>query len=290
MASQPRTRQYFDWGHVNWLVEPKDSEGGRISVGEVTFYPLCGEPEHSHFGEEQVLYVLSGNGAQSVNGETTSLRQGDTAHIPPYSTHTLSNSSETEDLKMLVFYSTARFRPPLISPADTSIESEGNIDLAAFIDLGLTEKLLNHLSQALKLSLRLLDTSGNSLVVSSGLPGLCREKSEEEYCLRHIQAAIAKDDDSQTPYFSSCCGGVSCLIIPVISGQEIFGYIKCGEFFIIPEDRLEMKRKLADEGGLADSQIEALLAGIIIEKKAACTVRPSRQWPWPAISPKVEWL
>lgn len=268
LAGLPRTRQYFDWGHVSWLVEPKDNEGGRISVGEVTFYPLCGEPDHSHFGEEQVLYVLSGSGVQSINGETTSLRQGDTAHIPPYSTHALSNSSETEDLKMLAFYSTARFRPPLVSPAEAPIEPKRNIDLGAFIDLGLTEKLLNQLSQALKLSLRLLDASGNSLVVSSGLPGLCREKGEGEHCRLHIQAAINKERDSRTPYFSSCCGGVSCLIIPVISGQEICGYIKCGEFFIIPDDRLEMKKKLANEEGLADDRIEALLAGIIIEKKS----------------------
>ncbi len=109
-SGQPRTKQFFDWGQANWLVEPQGFGANRLIVGEVTYYPNRGEPEHLHFSEEQVIYVITGRGFQIVNGQKTPMKKGETFFLKPHITHAITNDSE-EDLTILCIYGPSRRGP-----------------------------------------------------------------------------------------------------------------------------------------------------------------------------------
>lgn len=269
LSGQPRTKQFFDWGNVNWLVEPVGPAVESISVGEITFYPNCGEPEHSHYGEEQVLHVISGQGIHEVNGQVASLKTGDTVYLPPYCSHSLTNTSK-EDLVLLGVYSHHRSKNPILKLEDVHEEGVSNLDLASIIDLEITGRLLNNLSQALKLSLSLFDASGKCLIKSDRQSLLCRKMGESgQHCREHISEAFRRLVDSAASLFTPCCGQISSIIIPVISGQSICGYIKCGEFFITPNDSAAMAEYVVNNcGALAGSDCDELLADISVEKKS----------------------
>lgn len=97
------SRQEFPWGAAVWLTEPDAETMSRVTVGFITFYPFCTQPEHSHRNEEQVLYVISGKGESVVDGEAFPLSPGSYLHIRPHARHVVVNSSP-EDLCILVVY------------------------------------------------------------------------------------------------------------------------------------------------------------------------------------------
>jgi len=267
-SGQPRTMQFFDWGQANWLVEPQDLGANSLFVGQVTYYPNRGEPEHLHFGEEQVIYIISGRGFHIVNGHKSPLRQGETIYLQPHITHAITNDSD-EDMSVLCIYGPSR-RPAQLLPGEAlsgQCDRAQQMDLASVIDVEITSRLLKRLSQALGLSLRLLDANGRCLIDCGGLPLLCRElERNEDHCQRHIQAAINNVTDFDSLCFCACCGQVSSLIIPIVSGNMILGYIKCGEFFITPEDQTGMAAYLEREFALSETEARRLIGSLNIEK------------------------
>jgi quercetin dioxygenase-like cupin family protein len=74
----------FDWGTIKWLVTPHLDEGAGLTTGEVIIYPGQGHAPHVHPKEEEVIYVISGEGEQTVgDGEPPfPIREGDAVYIP----------------------------------------------------------------------------------------------------------------------------------------------------------------------------------------------------------------
>ena len=78
--------------------------GHRITTHEVTGdYDMVfgetpsntdGPPPHHHNFYHEVFIITEGSMEFIVNGETNTLRKGDTINIPPQSIHTFSNTSE----------------------------------------------------------------------------------------------------------------------------------------------------------------------------------------------------
>ena len=95
--------QKFDWGEMIWLHEPSNFLTERLSAGLIKFRPNMSQGSHVHFGEEQILYVISGEGIHVVNGEKENISEGMLLHCPPYSEHEVINTG-TVDLVFLIIY------------------------------------------------------------------------------------------------------------------------------------------------------------------------------------------
>ena len=99
--------QVFDWGRLNWLSEPKVTAAEHFSAGVVNLEPGKGHERHNHPYSEEVLYVISGKGVQTVELESGTLEQeigpGTLVHIPTAIYHSTINSGETP-LQMIAIY------------------------------------------------------------------------------------------------------------------------------------------------------------------------------------------
>ncbi len=71
--------QKFEWGEVLWLHEPENSSE-RLSAGLVKFFPGSRQGQHLHFGEEQILFALSGRGIHRLNGKEEVISEGMLIH------------------------------------------------------------------------------------------------------------------------------------------------------------------------------------------------------------------
>ena len=94
----------FEWGTIKWLVTPHLDEGAGLTVGEVIIYPGQGHAPHDHPGEEEVIYVISGEGDQTVgDAPAFPIREGDAIYIPAATTHSTYNTT-WRPLRLSVVY------------------------------------------------------------------------------------------------------------------------------------------------------------------------------------------
>lgn len=94
----------FDWGIVKWLVAPSITEGANITFGEVILLPGVGHDRHNHPAAEEILYVLSGEGLQTLNDEEPfPVKAGDTIYVPTGMFHSTLNTGWAP-LRLLALY------------------------------------------------------------------------------------------------------------------------------------------------------------------------------------------
>jgi hypothetical protein len=73
----------FDWGTIKWHVTPSAVPGATSSLGEVVLYPGQGHATHVHEAADEVLYVIEGEGVQTVgDDEGFPVRAGDAVWVP----------------------------------------------------------------------------------------------------------------------------------------------------------------------------------------------------------------
>ncbi len=267
--SQLGKAQNFEWGNILWFVEPDNLDIERMSVGLITFYPRTVQEEHLHSGDEQVIYVVSGAGTHIIDDETHGLRPGDLRHIHPYTRHKVVNDSDDE-LKLIIVYTPSKFQRLLAQPP-VARQALGEADLRAVIDFDVLRALLNKLSEAIGLSLTVLDPAGEAVLKTDNYPGLCARLGGVGHCGRYVRKAIGELDHSGRPHLFLCCSGVASIIIPIFDGAAVIGYIRCGQVFLSKPDPEELQStfgSLAERYAIPTGDLLAGAAAIRIEIKS----------------------
>ena len=232
--------QKFDWGSIFWLIEPEE-ETDRVSVGLVTFAPHMVQEEHSHIREEQVLYVLEGEGSHSIDGRHAKLHAGSYIHLPPHSRHQVTNESNGE-LRMLIVYTPSKIQHLLTLPVENTHSDKDSVT-QPFFDVEVIRPLIGKLSQALGLSLAILDPQGKCLIKTENHPRMCSylaEITQGAYCQEHLDKVFKEITDYNKPHFFFCCCNIASIIIPISYGDKIQAYLKCGEIFLSKEDKEQL--------------------------------------------------
>ena len=95
--------QVFDWGKLKWLSEPLVTNAEKFSMGVVLLEPGKGHSTHNHPGVEEILYIVSGEGEQTVGDETRQVSPGMLIHIPPDVFHSTINTG-WDQMKLIAIY------------------------------------------------------------------------------------------------------------------------------------------------------------------------------------------
>jgi phosphonatase-like hydrolase len=94
----------FEWGTLKWLCNAKLLPGAGQTTGICHILPGRRNPVHYHPNCEEVLYMLSGQGAHSFDEKSIPLRAGSTIRIPAGVRHNLSNTG-SETIVCLISFS-----------------------------------------------------------------------------------------------------------------------------------------------------------------------------------------
>lgn len=216
--------QKFDWGEVTWLHEPSNLLTQRLSAGLVKFFPGKKQTRHVHFGEEQILYVIKGQGIHKINGEEKKLEKGMLIHCPPYSEHEVINTSQ-EELVFLITYT-----PSKLMEIHQNLSIVNDKHILDIVDIEVLENIPKEVSELLKLSVVITDNNNNDITKPINLnrfcslcksAGLCKEK-ESKY-----ESELNKQDK-----VFECCNNIITIIVPILMGDKIIGYVKCGHLII----------------------------------------------------------
>lgn len=229
--------QFFEWGSILWFVEPSNLDTEHMSIGLTTFYPKTTQEEHLHFGYEQVIYVVSGTGIQVVDGQEWALKPGDLKHLSPYTRHKVINDS-TEELRLIIVYTPTKFQQMLSQSVETLNIIDDN-DIRSYLDLEVIGGLLRKLSEALGLSLTIIDNHGEFIIKTDNFSKFCcllSEGSGGKHCQKNIKKAIQEIGDIGKPHLFLCCNEVASIIVPILNRNSVEGFIKCGEIYLTKQD------------------------------------------------------
>jgi len=118
----------FDWGTIKWLITPNLDGPVGLTTGEVIIYPGKGHDPHTHPGEEEVIYVVSGEGVQTVGDGTEPfpIREGDAFYIPKDTLHSTYNTT-WRPLRLLVTYTPGGAETGLDGLPDARILPAGEV-------------------------------------------------------------------------------------------------------------------------------------------------------------------
>ncbi|QNM06508.1 cupin domain-containing protein [Qiania dongpingensis] len=102
LISSPRPNMLGGEGTamVTPLFEKGEYRGHARLMSVLTLEPGCTVGEHKHEGEEEFVYILSGNAIYYDNGVQKEMKAGDTAITISGQTHRIDNKG-TESLKYL---------------------------------------------------------------------------------------------------------------------------------------------------------------------------------------------
>lgn len=101
--SKDVSTQLFDWGTLKWMATPAVNGSERFSAGVVQLEPGKGHDLHEHPDSDEILYVISGEGEQTIAGDTREVGAGEMMYIPASVEHGTINTG-WETLKLLAVY------------------------------------------------------------------------------------------------------------------------------------------------------------------------------------------
>lgn len=255
-------RQEFPWGSIDWLHSANGEGFGKTSLGMVTLGPGGRDPAHRHYDEEQVLYGMVGTCLQVVDGKVSTLTPGSWIHIPPRSTHEMSNPNLEPCSFLLV--ANPVLEPDLMRRAGsvTALEAKDSRlnDLVGRINLeGIQEKF----ASATGFGVTFTDALGVVLVQATNLPEFCRLCSVNRGPCEFLRRTIASGSEVGVEWLR-CRYGLVALRVPVVVLNTVVFYVTCGYVLLEPPDSgsFAAARVLANLSGEDPEEFEDLLSSI----------------------------
>ncbi|MBN2286869.1 MAG: PocR ligand-binding domain-containing protein [Tissierellales bacterium] len=219
-------KQEFEWGYINWIHEPDQTS--QMVIGHVIFYPYKEQEKHLHTGDEQMIYTISGRGEHWINNDYYPLENGSFYHIPPYSEHSIRNTSSIE-LEMIIVYNTSSLYLEELVPKINMMDWYYKAKLIDLVDIDILERLTEDLSKAIDLNISIFDEKGHLLTEMKKIPSFCIKYSKiNKNCdLKNLLQSIQHFDGDREVIHSCCCELVK-IDAPIYLLDNLIGYISCG--------------------------------------------------------------
>ena len=106
VRSEDVSTNVIPWGRVKWMTGPNVNGAEQFSAGVTELEPGKGHDIHTHPDSEEILFMLRGEGEQSVDGDRRDVGAGDMIYIPAGIEHGTWNTG-WEAMQILAVYAPA---------------------------------------------------------------------------------------------------------------------------------------------------------------------------------------
>lgn len=173
--------QSFDWGYIEWVYEPESKNSlNNMSIGIATILPNKRQNRHIHYGDEQVIYILSGEGNQLIGDRVFATKAGQIYHMEAGIIHETINQGN-EALKHIVISIPVQCKQNMLvqkKELDEFDSSEMSNDTIIINDE------IKHIYEAtinpLKMPVTILNMDGDIVIRGRNYPEFCKTN-----CLIH---------------------------------------------------------------------------------------------------------
>ncbi len=224
-------KQELDWGSIDWIFEPGEGSLDSMRVGISTMRPGTMQPRHIHYGDEQLMYVISGHGSQWIGDEETPLRPGAVYHISSGMSHESVNDGGEPIVKLLISIPALTETPKVRMNESERVRRQETIDKPEFLRDTVRE-LFRSMLAPLKVPLAIFDQNYELVYRSLEYPEYCRTvchvDEDWQNCEILKQACYWGPPQYEGASGNVCAHGLWLYTLPVESRGELLGYIKAG--------------------------------------------------------------
>lgn len=224
--------QQLDWGSIDWIFEPEPGSNDHMKVGISRMRPGSVQPLHVHSGDEQIAYIISGRGRQTINNEDVPIEPGRICHIGTGMSHETVNDGDTDIVKLLVSVpASLRDRVPLWRRPLPEPWLQARIDPKAFLRQTVQE-ISRQMLDPLRLPVAIYDAEGERVYRNQEYPSFCRSccavAEDERTCPLYREGAESTLSSYTRPLTFVCQYGLSLYVQPIICDAVPLGCIRAG--------------------------------------------------------------
>ncbi|MDO4287769.1 MAG: histidine kinase [Eubacterium sp.] len=249
--------QETDWGYVEWQhLREEGNPNQSLSVGKTLIFPGKTQIHHVHYGQEQVVYILSGEGLYTINGTTRRYGKGTVIYMEAGSTHETVNDTDAPLCELLISNPISGAREISMEAIQTMEASGSNLLYAA------TESLRSQLIDPLNLPLIIFDAQWQTVLQTPYFPDFCKrhcnpEKTPESCaCMKactFVGTASCKE--------FICPMNLRIYSVPIVHNGNLIGVVR-GGFILLSGSHTKKYQGLYDMPESAAHSIKKLLAEI----------------------------
>lgn len=167
--------QETDWGYVEWQhIHEEDNPRQSMNIGRTVILPGKHQVEHVHYGQEQLVYILSGEGIYVINGERRRCAEGAVLYMEAGSTHETINDTGEPICELLVSNPVSGAREITMREMKR-MDSSGKNALYAAV-----ESLRAPLIEPLNLPLTIFDAEWRTVLQTPHFPAFCKKHCDPE--------------------------------------------------------------------------------------------------------------
>lgn len=224
--------QSYEWGRIDW-VQLNEQAGSAIpvNIGFLTLEAGKQQRKHIHYGEKQILYIVSGTGTQIVEQEEIPCGTGDVLYIESGSAHETINRSDEPLVELVISFPSTQLGADVVQQQLESFTDE--IDAAGDLTLDRTvcEKF-GEMTRTFKFPLTIFNAEEEICSRGVNYPAVC-----EEVC--HISEDVSncpvydKDDRYGMPIQDKptavlCPYGVTVFVGQIRFQNRVIGWLRGG--------------------------------------------------------------
>jgi len=221
-----KTKQKFDWGSIEWVYLPPKNSNNTMHVGFSTISPHTIQQRHIHYGDEQLMYIISGHGKQRIGNKVYEISPGKTFHVSSGAVHETVNNND-EPIKKIFISIPSSFE----NRKETKTKEDDKKILASIHLKDILKEIYSEYIKPLKMPVAFLDAE-NKLVLFNGIyPDYCNKKCKLNKNLFNCE--LYSDDALPAINLNGistdiCRHGIALFSVDIHYQDTIIGHIRGG--------------------------------------------------------------
>lgn len=255
--------QHFDWGHIEWIYEPESGNSlSSMNIALTTILPHKRQERHIHYGNEQVIYVLSGKGIQHIGEGLSDIEPGSVYHIDAGSAHETINEGD-ESIRELIISMPVLHEQNLLMPRGGP-EALWEID-ADTEKVEITNEIMyiyEAIVAPMRIPVAIFDNQGSVVIKGRDYPEFCKTRCSSQ-ANEVICPVYEIKGEYGPPHYNDlsayiCPYGLTVFLVPITLAGKPIGIIKAGHIRT-PSSSLSDSHNSADEASVNSSDIMPLV-------------------------------
>ncbi|SNS00020.1 Histidine kinase-, DNA gyrase B-, and HSP90-like ATPase [Anaerovirgula multivorans] len=254
--------QLFDWGEIEWIYEPESMNSSNVMhIGVATILPRRRQNKHIHYGNEQFLYVLSGEGEHLLEKEVIRIKPGALFHIEAGSVHETMNIGEEPIKQLVISIPAGQENNSFIEARIKKLLNLKNKQKVPIIINDEIKYLYDEAVDMIHIPITILDKKGEAVIVGKDFPYFCIKTCGVNTNIKNCCLYKVQDKWGPRQYkelsANVCAYGITVFYLPILCNDESIGTI-IGGHIRTSKDKLPSLHKSHKEDNLQDSSYDAI--------------------------------
>jgi quercetin dioxygenase-like cupin family protein/ligand-binding sensor protein len=264
------TVQTTDWGYVEWQRTCEDDNPRQtMTIMKTVILPGRHQARHIHYGQEQMVYILSGEGIYTVNDEKKRYGAGSVIYMEAGASHETVNDKDAEIRELVVSV-------PVNARERLKIETVLEKHDEKGILYGAVESLRTQLIEPLRLPMTIFDADHQIVLQTPWFPEFCHhhchpDKNPEDCaCLKNC--SFTREGEVSEIL---CPMNLHVFCLPIVFDGKLIGTIH-GGFVLISSLKSELYEGLYEMPESSVLSIKKVLSDIAAGIVDYCRLEHSR--------------